>query len=199
MDFEKLQQSWKTQYVPERLGKSPMEVISHLKLHQQQLRKSQISTTVRFGLVIGILLFVLFYWGPQRSFLFVASLSALTLLLALYVLIGWLGARKVEQPQHTTIGFLRSCANKLKWQRNTLTVFTNLYVGLFAAAFTLYTLDITQAMEASTQLLSLMGLNLAIYGINRLWWQLKRREEVEEIDQLLLRLYALEDNFKHNP
>lgn len=199
MDFNHLQQSWQTQQVPHQLNEASLTLIRTMGGRQEKMRRRQLSVSLRFTLVAAILVYVLLQWGPQHSWLFILSLSALVILLLAYAFIGWLGLQKLEQPQQHTVAYLRGCVNRLQWQRRSLTLFTNMYIVLFAVSFSLYMLDITRALTSTQQVALLMLFNLTVYLVNQVWWNNKRRAEVADIDNLITHFYRLEDEFRHNP
>jgi hypothetical protein len=201
MDFEALQQQWKTQRATDTHATLPSSELLNARLKQQQRKiiVSNIGTTI--GFIAAFVAFAWVYWSFHngRSWLFSGSIAAMYLLLIVYLFVIWKNVSVSKYTSQTpTVAYLNAMRTQFVWRRKVMTQYIKLYMILLWISLMCYGFDITQGATMQFKIgyiSSVTGYMFLVYYLSN---RFKAKKQLTNLNDLIAELDALSQSMQES-
>ena len=152
MEFEELQKSWKAQpiHAAANLDELRSVIADKWQNNQKALFRSNMFMSLGFAAAMIVIGWVYFSFHKEFGWAFKVSIGACYLLMVVFFIVSWKSYNfKKEDLQTTVVQHIDFQLQKLKWQRQTITVFVWIYNLLLWMALMMYILEITSGNGAT--------------------------------------------------
>jgi len=196
MNFEELQNSWKSQplSMPEDTSALREGVAKKWRKQQRTVLWSNIGVTLGFTMAISVMVWVFVSFHKGRSPMFGISLFMMVTLMLVYLGVLWKGiiVKKMD-PTLPGSEYIHRYVAALQWRRKTITTYTWIYCGILWLALMCYYADVLAGASLSYQVGAPVATTVYLFAI-LLLKRKSRRKQLDILDELISDLKKLEDN-----
>ena len=195
MNFEDLQNSWQSQPVkdPGNAIQINMAMETKWSKHQRKLLRTNILLTLCFSLTIPGIILIYFTYQDAFGWAFKVSIIFVNLLMVVFLGVAWksygLKKENLEQPSKDYIAYQ---VKKLKWQRKTITIYSQVYAVLLWLNIICYTWEVTARGTALFRYTAMVVFTIYIFGLNLWQRSTKHKKNLKVIDEMVASLQHLE-------
>jgi len=199
MDFEQLQQSWRSQPIDAAADIAGIKnkVENQWAKQQRSIMRSNTFTTIAFAAVLVNFGWVYSSFHKGHTIFFGGSLLFMTLLMLVYVWVLWKGyILKKNDPSVSSDVYLSAYLDKLYWRRKTITTFTWIYSVLLWLAFMFYCFDVTTGGSPAWRILPPVIISVYIFGMNWILSKTTKKKQLKKLDELIGDIRQLKDKMR---
>jgi len=198
MNFEDLKYSWKSQQVtsPGNSSELKLKLETDWNKYQRKVLRSNILLSICFALTFAGIACFYFYYRDKFGIAFQLSIVFLYVLMSVYMAVTWKSyAFRRDHRTATSTDYIDYQLQKLRWQRQILTTYSQIYAVLLWLDLMCYTWEITKHGTATFRFTAMIIFTLYIAGVN-VWHKLtKRKKALEAIDTIVAELDELKQGF----
>jgi len=194
MNFEDLQNSWQGQRIKEPADADQFKMAMETKWsrHQRKLLRSNIFLTLCFALTMPGITLVYLTYQDDFGWAFKLSIIFINILMVVFLLVYWRSyGFKKENLEHPSTSYISYQLKKLKWQRKTVTTYSQVYAVLLWINVMCYSWEVTSKAPPMFRYTALAVFTIYIFGIN-IWQRLtKQKRRIKDIDEIISELNHL--------
>lgn len=188
MNFEELQQAWRSQPVdaPKDTDALRKSIAGKWARQQKHARISNIATTIAFAATFVVFGWVYLSFHADHGLYFTGSIIFMSILMLMYLVVLWKGVTlQKEDPTLPANIYAAQQLRVLRWRRKTMTHYVWIYAVLLWLGLMAYFADVLR--EATTTFkLSAMAITTAyIFGMVLVTRLTKQKKRIAQIDELI--------------